>query len=60
MKNSELCMSAAQVLDWMEENLTCDASEKIAILKSCASVIENNLAAESLKTMLYNIHKGAK
>ena len=58
MKNSELCMGAAQILDWMDENLTCDAAERIAILKSCATIIENNLAAESLRTMLYNLHKG--
>lgn len=57
MKNGELAKEAGRLLDWMDENLTCDASEKIAILKSSATIIENQLSAESLRIMLHKMLK---
>lgn len=57
MKNSEVARECSRLLDWMDENTTCDASEKIAILKSCSTIIENQLSAESLRIMLHKMLK---
>lgn len=57
MKNSEVATECSRLLQWMDENMTCDASEKIAVLKSSSTIIENQLAAESMRIMLHKMLK---
>jgi hypothetical protein len=52
MTNREIAEQAAVVLAFMEDR-EMDAARQIAVLKTAVAVIEHNVGAEAMKTMLY-------
>lgn len=59
MTNTELTEYTLQIVKLVDEELECDASIKIAALKSAVSIIENNITADAMRVALFNaLNKG--
>jgi len=58
VKNEEVAKHVGKVVEFIDSIEGLDATQKVAVLKTSVSLIENAIQAEAIKQALYNAFKG--